>query len=359
MESQQSPSSMAEPDAVGGPLAGVRVVELAAGFAAAAAGRGLADLGAEVLVIKRSSADRAKEVFWFLDGGKETLSVHEEDLGAAVAEALSDAYGVILDGSVDPSLEEVARESGVAVALRFGAEPLDPSAPAVVFHAAGQSMIDTPGGFPVAPPGHIPYYDAAMTGVFAFLATRWSTPGQPAGGPLVIRIAADDVELAHGRPDLTRAAHEGGSRERDPFLALFLRCDDGELATHVNRAYWSDWVQMIGKPELDDDPRFASMADLLDHQVEAVEELEKWCGQRTRQEVERLCQGRGLPAGSVLGPGEVAADPQLVHRRFTDASGRAAFLPFILADGRRWAAEGRPAGSELCSEPELLGSTRP
>ena len=327
---------------------------MAGGFAVATTGRALADLGAEVTVIMRSSSSRG-DVFGFLDGGKGTLSVPDDGLAHVFAEALTGAYGAVLDGSADPVLERLALESDAAVVLRFGAEPEGRSAAAVIFHRAGQSMIDTPGGFPVAPPGNLPYYDAAMTGVFAVLATRWSTSDTTVAEPMVVDITAEDVELAHGRPDLTRAAYEGGSNEKDPFLALFLRCRDGELAAHVNHSYWSEWIHIVGKPELGADPRFASMADLLDHQVEAVAELEDWCAKHTRAEVERVCQARGVPAGSVLNPHEVAADPQLVHRGFTDKSGRPAALPFVLSDGTRWMAH-EQTKPELRLASELSGS---
>lgn len=345
---------MSEPETATGPLAGVRFVELAGGFAVATTGRALADLGAEVTLVMRSSSDRGK-VLGFLDGGKRTLSVADEEFPGVAAGVLTGAFGVILDRSADPASERLALGSGAAVVLRFGAEPAGRSAAAVIFHRAGQSMIDTPGGFPVAPPGNLPYYDAAMTGVFAVLATRWSTSDAPVSEPMVVDITAEDVELAHGRPDLTRAAYEGGSKERDPFLALFLRCRDGELAAHVNHSYWSDWVYIIGKPELDADPRFASMADLLDHQAEAVAELEDWCEKHTRDEIERVCQARGVPAGSVLNPGEVASDPQLVHRRFTNESGWPAILPFVLSEGTRWIAQDR-SKPDLRLASELSGS---
>ena len=320
----------------------------------ATAGRALADLGAEVTLVMRSSSDRG-EVLGFLDEGKRTLSVADDELPAAAADAFAGAFGVILDRSVDRVSEQLALGSGAAVVLRFGVEPEGRSAAALIFHQAGQSMIDTPGGFPVAPPGNLPYYDAAMTGVFAVLTTQWSTPDAPVSEPMVVDIAAEDVELAHGRPDLTRAAYEGGSNERDPFLALFLKCRDGELAAHVNHSYWSDWAHIVSKPELVADPRFASMADLLDNQAEAVAELEGWCERHTRDEVERICQARGVPAGAVLNAGEVASDPQLVHRLFTNESGRPAVLPFILSDGTRWMAQDA-AKPDLRWASELSGS---
>jgi crotonobetainyl-CoA:carnitine CoA-transferase CaiB-like acyl-CoA transferase len=271
-----------------------------------------------------------------LDSGKRRVAVGVPQLLDQLADSLIDADAVILEEPGDARIDDLVGRSGVAVVLRFDADIQRPSMPTMIFHTTGQSLIDTPGGFPVAPPGHIPYYDAAMAGVFAFLALRWDSAADRGSEPLSIRIATEDVELAHGRPDLTRAANEEGARERDPFLALFLRCGDGEIATHINRQYWAEWAELIGQPNLDTDPRFKTMSDLLDNQAQAVAELEKWCAQRTRQEIEALCQKRGIPAGSVLSPEEVVHDAQLVHRGFIDSSGRPAVLPFILADGGRW-----------------------
>jgi crotonobetainyl-CoA:carnitine CoA-transferase CaiB-like acyl-CoA transferase len=318
------------------------VYELADGTAASAAGRALADLGAEVVKVEVSSGHPVppggpRQV---LNAAKRPVRVADEALPRWLAAALKDADCLILDREVGDLNEITASSSGLAI-LMFDPDLEGEAGPARILHATGQTSIDTRGGIPVAPPGHVPYYDAAMTGVFAFLSVLWSAERRDMGeGPLTIQVSTEGVELAHGRPDLTRAANEEVSGERDPFLALFLQCGDGEIAAHINRSYWSEWVQLIGRPELDEDPRFATMPDLLDNQDQAIAELEDWCGRRTRFDIEGLCQEHGLPVGAVLSPAEVAVDPQLLHRGFIGPDGRAAFLPFMLSDGRRWTAPG-------------------
>jgi crotonobetainyl-CoA:carnitine CoA-transferase CaiB-like acyl-CoA transferase len=349
------------------PLAGVRVLEIADGMAAAATGRAFADLGADVIKLEPPGGSQMRKrprLFDVMHAGKRSASIAKDRL-AEVFDAVASAADCLLvddTGWAGHDVVQLATERGSAVVFVFGDGHDGTATSAAIWHASGQSAVDAGHGVPLAPPGNIPFYDTAMTAMFAYLAVRWSEQPNCEGDrePFVIRIDTTDVELTHGRLDLTRAANGQVPMQKDPFLALFIQCSDGEVGAHVNRSYWKTWSELIGRPELDDDPRFTTMADLLANRAEVLNELQQWTTQQRREDVERLAQERGLPVGSVLTPSQVLGDPQLQHRRFVGADGIPAFYPFLQADGPRWLPQqGSPPIGPPASEGPLWQESTP
>lgn len=90
---------------------------------------------------------------------------------------------------------------------------------------------------------------------------------------------------------------------------------DGEFViAGGNDEIWRRLCQVIGRPELADDPRYRSNADRVTHYDAVKAELERALQGRSREEWVHLLTDAGVPCGSVREISEVLADPQIVAR---------------------------------------------
>jgi len=128
---------------------------------------------------------------------------------------------------------------------------------------------------------------------------------------------------------------------------------DRPLALAVaNQGQWRRFCALAGRPELTDDPRFATNADRLAHRDELVAEVERLVAARTADEWLRLLNDNGIPAGPINTVPQAFADPQVqalgvVHRLPHPTAGEVRVVgpPFHLSE--------TPAAPR--SAPPLLG----
>src|SRR6202047_1066501 len=74
---------------------------------------------------------------------------------------------------------------------------------------------------------------------------------------------------------------------------------------------WATFTEAIGRPELAEDPRFASEAARWENRVALNAIVEEWTRGRTKHEAMRIPGDAGVPCGAVQDTGEVLADPHL------------------------------------------------
>ncbi len=80
---------------------------------------------------------------------------------------------------------------------------------------------------------------------------------------------------------------------------------------------WEKLCQVIGKPELATDPRFASFQQRKENEDEIDRLISKFMAERPAEEVMRVLQEVGIAAGvAQTGKDLLENDPQLAHRRF-------------------------------------------
>lgn len=88
---------------------------------------------------------------------------------------------------------------------------------------------------------------------------------------------------------------------------------------------WETLAGLVGRPELLDDPRFASREDRKRHRLALKAELEAALAARPARDWAREMNAAGVPAGAVLTVPEVLAHPQVAGRglvdRFADVPG--------------------------------------
>jgi crotonobetainyl-CoA:carnitine CoA-transferase CaiB-like acyl-CoA transferase len=86
------------------------------------------------------------------------------------------------------------------------------------------------------------------------------------------------------------------------------------IAAGSSNLVWRRFCQIIGKPELADDPKFATTAARRTYQAETAAIIQGWTGQRTKAEVVSTLAEGGVPAAPVNNVAEMVADPQIQAR---------------------------------------------
>ena len=83
-------------------------------------------------------------------------------------------------------------------------------------------------------------------------------------------------------------------------------------------AEWRGLCHAIGQPELADDARFATLPGRWQNQRALDDILSAWTRGRDHYEAMHILQRHGVPAGPVITPAEVIAEPHLEARGFWD-----------------------------------------
>jgi formyl-CoA transferase len=105
-----------------------------------------------------------------------------------------------------------------------------------------------------------------------------------------------------GWSDLVRCAGSG----RNDYVYMIIPPDNPEMFAAV--------TEVLGRPELRSDERFATAAARARNQAALTEIIESWTRTRDKHEVMQAFAGRGIPCGAVLDTAEVLADPHLRER---------------------------------------------
>jgi crotonobetainyl-CoA:carnitine CoA-transferase CaiB-like acyl-CoA transferase len=86
------------------------------------------------------------------------------------------------------------------------------------------------------------------------------------------------------------------------------------IAAGASDAVWGRFCEVIGRPDLARDPRFAATAARRDRRDEIAGIIQSWTSRRSRAEVVRALAGAGVPAAPVNNVAEMVADPQVRAR---------------------------------------------
>ena len=80
-------------------------------------------------------------------------------------------------------------------------------------------------------------------------------------------------------------------------------------------AVWGRFCEVIGRPDLARDPRFAATAARRDRRDEIADIIQRWTSRRSRAEAVRALASAGVPAAPVNNVAEMVADPQVQARQ--------------------------------------------
>jgi benzylsuccinate CoA-transferase BbsF subunit len=158
---------------------------------------------------------------------------------------------------------------------------------------------------------------AAATAIAALLYRRRTGKGQyfdfsqlecsiPFLGPLILGYIVNNRILSRTGNKSPRAAPHGVYRckgeDRWCAIAVF------------NEEEWRSFCQVLGNPAWAANPRFGTFQGRKAHEDELDQLIGEWTQSRTSEEVMRLMQAAGVPAGVVNDPEDMFKDAQLTYR---------------------------------------------
>lgn len=187
------------------------------------------------------------------------------------------------------------------------------------------SITGHPGSGPTRVAGAPFTHAAAMLAVTSSLAdVLRKKAGEKAGA---LDVSVYDTAIAFESASLPvyfltgTAPHGIGNRHSMSVPWNSFRCADGWVIVCAgNHPNWVRMCEMIGRPELVADPRYATQEDRI-AQVDGLEaEIVAWTRQRPVAEVEAQLVAGNIAGGSVLALPDVLAHPQFRARNLADAA---------------------------------------
>ncbi|MEV5753119.1 CoA transferase [Actinoallomurus sp. NPDC052308] len=333
------------------PLDGFRVLDFTQNVAGPLAGTVLADLGAEVIKVEAPGGEAARRITssrpglehvapYFLPNnrGKKSVVIDlKSEEGLRQALALADTADVVLDGF----------RPGVMDRLGLGPETLRARNPRLVYAA-----LSGYGGY--GPVGRRPCIDMMIQAESGLVTGLRSGDGTPEfvrstivdaatghvlaqavlaallnrerhGVADVVRVAMYDVACSLQSNSLTMAANTASNTPRptdgrSPFATEpsgAFRCGDGNylvLAAYVPK-HWKKLTEVLGRPDLPADPRFADQRQRGLHRRELTAELTAALRAHAAAEWVEIFERAGLMATRVQTWREVVSSPQFAENQ--------------------------------------------
>jgi len=320
------------------PLSGCRVLERSNTVAAAYAGRLLATMGAQVVMMEPAGGSRLRQAAPLLDDGSSALFAYLAagkrsmvcDLGTAEGGELLDRELDQADILIDDTPIDVRDALGLSPdrlsvrcphlvhvsVLPFGASGAKAAwdgAEINLVHAGGEGYL-LPNGlsnelFPDRPPlkiyGHFSGYQGGAMAVLCALSAWWAVP--QCGGQYV-DVSVQDAVLSVGAFALQRLGDgslEHRATRRFRYGGVF-EAQDGfiELLTLEDRQ-WASLVALLGNPAWALDPGLLDPLERSRRGSEINTHIRGWMAQHTVADIVRRAQELGVPAGKYRTPAEV------------------------------------------------------
>lgn len=335
-----------EHDRAVGPLADLRVVEIAGGVPAAFCARQMRGFGAETVRVERITDRPDLGIGCLLSADQERFLVSG---GRRIEGPIDDVVDLMRSADV------IVEDQGPGFLTAIGLDPAE-------LVDAGSPLITTS----ISPLGHLgPRADWQATNAVQFaIGGLMTLTGEPHRPPLVTGgeqalflgglhgFAATTVALAnrwrHGRgawldlsmqegaasmPELYAASSEYDRREPVPRSGNSVRavwgtyrCADGFAGVCCLERQVHTLFELMGEPVLGD-PRFAEPLSRLEHDDELLANVMAFMIERTKDELTALSPIHRLPIGAVRTPGELLDDEAFALRGYFDeittAEGRA------------------------------------
>ncbi|HEY3877065.1 MAG TPA: CoA transferase [Trebonia sp.] len=315
-----------------GALSGYRVLDTSDGVAGQFAGRILADLGAEVLLAEPPGGSRVRALppqtaagdsalFWHLNTGKKAVAVPAGPGRTAATAALAAACdAVITDRAASAgNLRENPQLVVCQVTDFAGHGPYAGWAGSDMIHQALSGLMFLTGkGLrePLYGAGQRAYYSAGAAAAAATLAAllerRRSGLGQQ------VELNVHEVAAAMSQNLVTRYSYNGSFPTRHLYAGAcdVFACRDGWAVLFCPSGRWSRLCQALGVPELGDDPRFQTYAQLVERWEEAAAGLVPLLKDRLVADVVALAQQARVMAAPVMTLADVRACEHLAVRGF-------------------------------------------
>lgn len=329
------------------PLAGIRVIDLAQMWAAPAAAMYLADQGAEVIKVEPPWGDDARRTFTLppLPNGESRafLPLNRNKLGVAVDIRHPAGREIIyrLVRGADVLIHNF--RPGVAERLGYDYPTLKKLNPRLIYAWLT-------GYGPEGPYADRPSYDLIMQALAGILSRRRLPDGTPissgvwvadmsaamllaygislallarerTGEGTVVQTSLLQAALAMQFVDLVEVEFEVRPERSVDYSAQAMyapyRCADGEylILVVVQDAQWQRLCQVLGIPELAQEPRFATALGRAENSPELYDILASLFETRPRAEWLAELQAADIPCAPILTPFEALHQPQVEANR--------------------------------------------
>jgi formyl-CoA transferase len=330
----------------GGPLAGVRVLELGSFIAGPFAGQLLGDYGAEVIKIEPPvvgdpmrtwGITRDGESLWWpsIARNKRSVAVDlRQDAGRALVRRLMDEVDVVLENFRPGRLEEwemgydeLARSNPRVIVVHVsGFGQSGPRASEAGFGSIGEAVggIRFTTGHAELPPTRcgISLGDSlaalfAVIGTMGALNERHSSGrGQEVDVAIYEAVAAlmestmADFEIAGHLRTRTGSVLPGVAPSN-----VYPTADDSSIIVAANAdAVYRRLCTAMGRPDLADDPRFATHGARGANMSELDTLIGSWTSTQPAGQLLDALADAGVPAGQIYSASEMLADPHYLER---------------------------------------------
>jgi len=330
------------------PLAGVRVLDLGVIVVGAETGRQLADQGAEVIKVENRA---------FLDGARQTDSPDKVGYSFALGNRNKRSMGLNLRSEAGKELfRRLVAQSDVVLtnfkpgtldSLGLGYNTLKGINPRII--VVESSALGSTGSWSKRM-GYGPLVRATVG-----LTTLWRHPDAPEGfgddqtvypDHAAARVGAAGVVAALIERERTGAGQwigvaqmetvfcqlateyvreslqpgtmvaKGNSGEFDAPAGVY-QCTGDDAFCAVTVQGDGDWVNLakvIGRPDLADQPKYATAADRVAHRDELDAVLQEWIAPLTPREAQERLQAGGVAAGAAVHVKDLLTEPHLTAR---------------------------------------------
>lgn len=259
-------------------LEGVFVLDLSDGVAGQFAGRILAEHGARVLLVEPADGSGTRHsrrledrhLFWHLNTGKRSLVLNRAGAGGQTElEALAAQADMVIGDRGEALSGLRKRHPRLITCLISDFADTGPYAAwkgSEMIHQALSGLMHTTGRAdrpPLFGFGYRAYYSAgaaAVTAVVGALLVRLRT-----GAGQALRISVHETSVSMSQNAVAQYSYNGTGMARGPYPGPFdiFQCKDGWVAMYVRGDRWQAFCEAIGRPELPQDPRFNSIAQLV------------------------------------------------------------------------------------------------
>jgi formyl-CoA transferase len=333
---------------VSGPLDDVRVVEMGQLLAGPFCGQLLADFGAEVIKLEDPArGDPMRQwgrekphglsLWWpVIARNKKSVTLNLRDpQGQALARRLLEEADVLVENFRPGTLERwglgydalAERNPGLVLVRVTGFGQDGPYAPRAGYGSIGEAMggLRYVTGDPSTPPSRsgISIGDS-LAGTFAALGTLLALHARGRSGRgQVVDSAIYEAVLAMMESLVTEYQVAGYTRERTgailPNVApsnVYPSADGQLVLVAANQdTVFRRLAGVMGRPELADDPRYASHSARGEHQEALDGLIAGWTATQEADPLLRVLEEAGVPAGRIYRAADMLADPHYLARQ--------------------------------------------
>lgn len=342
------------------PLAGMRIVELADGKTDMA-GRLLADLGAEVILVEPPEGIASRHIAPMFEGTSLYFATHHANKRSLVLDLHVDtdktAFIELLSSTdllLDASGPGVLTQLGLAVDdLRnrypglvvlsisdFGLTgPYSDYSASHAVHAALSGVLcrsGKPGHIPLLPPGKLCWESAAIQATWVALLGHWQRVKTGCGDHLDLSIHEAIAQVLDpglgvtGSAQAGKSALDSTSHDRPEAVSLYpiIRCKDGFVRIcALNPRQWEGLRDWLGPNHEFHDPQYLSLVKRKAKSTEINGLTGELFAHHTAAELLLAGQQHGVPIAIVAEPSQVLEDQHF--------AARGAFVPLQLSEGVR------------------------